>query len=131
MIWPHTPTGSILVIANMFPSKEEKLDELATTSSRSHPLTSRNRFAMDLVGPSGVVSKDFNRKVDVHSGFVQRLSVVQRLESGQIVEVTFHQTGQLVQQLAPLRGVHRAPGRAEFEGCHGRGNRLVNIGLDS
>ncbi len=70
---------------------------------------------MNLVGPARVVTVagDAQRQVRV-ARVVDRFAVVERLKSGQLVDVLFDQVGQPVQKLTALCGRHLGP-RATFK----------------
>ena len=83
-----------------------------------------------LIGPPDVVPEalDGQTEVDVE-GVIERLPVIQRLQAGQVHPVPLNQLGQLQQEISSLRGVHRPPGAAQFEGLSGGLDSHVNIGL--
>ena len=75
------------------------------------PAADRDRLAVDLVGPAGVVAEavDHQRQVGM-AALADRLAVVQGLELGQLVDVRFDQVGELVHQPPAVAGVGLAPG---------------------
>ena len=70
----------------------------------------RDRLAVDLVGPAGVVAQAVDHRGQVALRLGDRLAVVERLELGQLVDVLLDQVGQLVHEPAAVGGVHLAPG---------------------
>ena len=85
---------------------------------------------MVLVRPAGVVPEalDGETQVDVE-GVIERFPVIQRLQAGQVDPVSLYQLRQFQQEISSLRGVHRPPGAAQFEGLRGGQDGLVHVGL--
>ena len=92
------------------------------------PPADRDRLAVDLVGPAGVVAEavDHQRQVGV-AALADRLAVIERFELGQLVDVRFDQVGELVHQPPAVAGVHLAPG-AGVERLSGRLDGQVDVG---
>lgn len=82
-------------------------------------------LALDLVGPAAVVPQAADRSGDITLGHGDGLSVVERLDGSQLVEVRLHQLGQLDEQLATGLGCDLAP--LAIECCPGGGNGDVDI----
>ena len=57
--------------------------------------TGRNVLSVDFVGPSGVVTKAIDSTDHVKSSFRQRFAIIQRLQTSQIVGISFNEIGQL------------------------------------
>ena len=64
----------------------------------------RDRLALDLGRPAGVVAQVVDRGGDVALRGGQRLAVVERLELGELVAVCLDQLGQRVHEAGALRG---------------------------
>ena len=88
----------------------------------------RDRRALDLVGPAGVVAEALDGQRDVDRPRVgQRLAVVEGLERRKIVDLGFDQVAEPVHEPAALTGVHPWPG-ALVEGGPGSLHRRVDVG---
>lgn len=96
---------------------------------RHHWTVRRDRTAVDLISPASIISERIDGTIHVEYGISERLSVVQRFQIGQHVDVTLHQIGQLVQQLAATGRVHLTPRRASGKGRLGRLNGCLNVHL--
>ena len=89
-----------------------------------------DRLPVDLVAPSRVVPVAINHEREVSVVRVrERLTVVQGLEAGEVLAVPLDEVGQLVQQVAPLRGVHGAPRASQLERLLRCGHGLVHVSL--
>lgn len=66
-------------------------------------------LTLDLVGPSTVVPQAGEGSSHITLGHGDGLSVVERLDGSQLVEVGLHQLGQLDQQLATVLRCNLAP----------------------
>ena len=69
----------------------------------------RDRPALDLVGPAGVVAQGVADALHVALGVGDRLAAVERFERGELGGVLLDQVGQLEEELAAVGGVHGAP----------------------
>ena len=76
-----------------------------------HPARHRDRLAGQALGGAGVVAERVDDHAHLAAGVGDRLAGVARLERGQRLAVRVEGVGQMVQQRAPLRRIHRAPGR--------------------
>ena len=89
----------------------------------------RNRLALNLVGPTGVVAQAVDHQRNVGRARVaDRLAVVERFERRQLVGLFLDQVGQLVHQGAAIAGIHLRP-RAVVERLAGRIDRRIDVGL--
>lgn len=61
-----------------------------------------DNLALNLVGPASVVSQAASNHADVSLGHTKSLSVVERLNSSEEIEVLLNQIGELDQQLASV-----------------------------
>lgn len=59
-----------------------------------------NGLALDLVGPTTVVSEAANNSTDITTGVGDGLSVVKRLNSGEEVEVLLGEVGELEEKVS-------------------------------
>ena len=82
---------------------------------------------MDLVGPAGVIPHRGHgqRQVDV-ARVGQRLAVVERFQSRQLVDLVFDQVAELVDQPAALAGIHPRP-RTAVEGLAGGSHGRLHV----
>ena len=86
----------------------------------------RNRVPRELVGPAGVVADAVDGQRQVGGSRVDnRLAVVERFERGQLIEIRFHQIGELVHQAASIASIHLRP-RTGFK----RGSRGLHGSID-
>jgi hypothetical protein len=68
-----------------------------------------NGLALDLVGPTTVVSEAANNGTDITTGVGDGLSVVERLNSGEKVEVLLSEIGELEEEVASDLGRSGSP----------------------
>ena len=57
--------------------------------------TGRNVLSVDFVRPSGIVTKAINSTDHVKNSLRQRFAIIQRLQTSQIVGISFNEIGQL------------------------------------
>src|SRR5690606_23038240 len=87
----------------------------------------REDFALDLVGPSRIIAEALDGVAQVDAPcLAQRLAVVQRLEAGEGVRITFDEIGDTVENAASFAARHRRPG-LRFQRAPGRGDSEVDI----
>lgn len=82
-------------------------------------------LALDLVGPTGVVSQAANDGTDITAGVVDGLSVVERLNSGEELLVLLGEVGKLQHVGTSLLGSSLLP--FALEGLSGSGDSKVDI----
>lgn len=88
-----------------------------------------NGLAVNLVGPSTVVADARNNGTNIATGHGDGLSVVERLDGGEEVDVLLSNIGELEHQLAALVCAGLAPCRVES--LAGGGDSQVDILLGS
>jgi len=88
-----------------------------------------NRLPVNFVGVAGVVTQavDHQRQVGI-AALGDRLAVVERFQRGKVVDLLFHQIGQLVHDRPAVAGVHRRPGAA-LKGVAGCFDRQLDVFL--
>src|SRR5690606_16132218 len=70
----------------------------------------RDRCALDLVGPTGVVANAVDHQRNVGPARIaNRLAVVERLERREFVRLFFEQVGELAHEDATIASVHTRP----------------------
>jgi hypothetical protein len=84
-----------------------------------------NCLALDLVGPTTVVSEAANNGTDIATGVGDGLSVVERLNSGEEVEVLLGEVGKLEEEVASGLGSSLPP--LAVEGLAGSSDSQVDI----
>jgi hypothetical protein len=84
-----------------------------------------NGLALDLVGPTTVVSEAANNSTDIATGVGDGLSVVERLNSGEEVEVLLSEVGELEEEVASGLGSGLPP--LALESLAGSGDSQVDI----
>lgn len=82
-------------------------------------------LSLNLVGPATVVADASNNSADITSGHGDGLAVVQRLDSGEKVEVLLGEIGELEHQAATLAGSNLSP--CCVESLAGSGNGQIDI----
>jgi hypothetical protein len=88
----------------------------------------RNRFAVDLVGPTGVVPQTVNDQGKIGGGGIGKwFSVIERFERCQSFEILFDQIGQFVHQCASIARIHLSPRTLIQRRARGFGGQ-INIG---
>ena len=89
----------------------------------------RDRLAVDLVRPAGVVAVALDGEGEVRGkGVANRLAIVERLKGGEFILVLFDEVGQAVEDTAAFRRAH-APPRSRIEGPARGGHGKVDVGL--
>lgn len=82
-------------------------------------------LSLNLVGPATIVANASDNSADITSGQADGLAVVQRLDSGEKIEVLLSQIGQLEHQAASLAGCDSFPCCVEsLAGC---GNGKIDV----
>jgi len=84
-----------------------------------------NGLSLDLVGPTTVVSEAANDGTDITTGVGDGLSVVERLNSGEKVEVLLSEIGELEEEVASDLGRSGSP--LALESLAGSGDSQVDI----
>lgn len=84
-----------------------------------------DRLALDLVGPTTVVSEAANNGANIATGVGNRLSVVERLNSGEEVEVLLGEVGKLKEEVAS--DLRRSGPPLALESLAGSGDSQVDI----
>ena len=82
---------------------------------------------MELICPAGVIAQTVDHQRDVAiEALADRLAIVERFESGQLLNIAFDEVGQLVDEATAIAGIHLAPGFA-FKGFAGGSHSHVDI----
>jgi hypothetical protein len=87
-----------------------------------------DNLALDLVGPAGIVPQTANASTDVSFGHGNGLSIIQRLASGEFVEILLEEVGELVEQLPALLRCHLFPFAIESLACGRNSNVDILLG---